>query len=439
MFYLEHWYLDAIAIFTSFMTSAIWSFFCSKIFTPKKESRFFELKLLTIVFGTYLVCRMIPFLYENRALIITASYLVSLCLFSKDKLSKKIIVTLLTHVLMVLVDIPMSMIIFNKFGYTFNEVNAMLDNEYFELFNIIHSDPNSLALTSVNNVLLCFYFINLMMFYKKETRHFNIWLVYTLITILFISIAILAYRFLDGFSAVSLILSGSLIELILIFYFIDKLKIYTKYDEYKNENKFLKEKEKMQYEYYDMVSKREEIVKKISHDIKNNLEVMSKLKDEKERLSIAEDINDSLNKYCLVKYSTQDLLNVILNIKVKDAREKNLNIDIDVKTNLSFMDSIDVSNLITNILDNAINGAENSEDKNITFIIKKKMNYIIVECSNNYSGEVKFNRKNELISSKNGDHGYGTKIIKNVVNKYNGILNYEINDNKFIITIMFQK
>ena len=315
----------------------------------------------------------------------------------------------------------------------------MLDNEYFALFNIIHSDPNSLALNSVNNVLLCFYFINLMMIYKKETRHFNIWLVYILITILFTSIAILAYRFLDNFAAVSLLLSGSLIVLILIFYFVDKLKIYTKYVEYKIEIKFLKEKEKMQYKYYDMVSKREEIVKKISHDIKNNLEIMSKLKDEKERISIAEDINDSLDKYSLIKYSSQDLLNVILNIKVKAAREKNLNIEIDVKTNLSFMDSIDVSNLITNILDNAINGAENSEDKNITFIIKKKMNYIIVECSNNYSGEVKFNRKNELISSKNGDHGYGTKIIKNVVNKYNGILNYEINDNKFIITIMFQK
>ena len=67
------------------------------------------------------------------------------------------------------------------------------------------------------------------------------------------------------------------------------------------------------------------------------------------------------------------------------------------------------------------------------------MNYIIVECSNSFSGEVKFNRKNELISSKNGDHGYGTKIIKNVVNKYNGTLDYEVNDNKFIITIMFQK
>lgn len=439
MFYLEHWYLDVIAIFTSFMTSAIWSFFCSKIFEPRKESKFYVFKLLSIVFGTYLICRMIPFLYENRALIIMASYLVSLCLFSKDKLSKKILVMFLTQVFMIIIDIPMSMITFNKFGYTFSEVNAMMDKEYFELFNIIYKDPNSLALNSVNNILLCFYFINLMMIYKKETRHFNIWLVYTLITILFISIAILAYRFLDNFAAVSLLLSGSLIVLILIFYFIDKLKIYTKYDEYKNEIKFLKEKEKMQYEYYEMVSKREEIVKKISHDIKNNLEIMSKLKDEKERLSIAEDINDSLNKYSLVKYSTQDLLNVILNIKVKDARKKNLNIDIDVKTNLSFMDSIDVSNLITNILDNAINGAEKSEDKNITFIIKKKMNYIIVECSNSYSGEVKFNRKHELISFKNGDHGYGTKIIKNVVNKYNGTIDYEVNDTKFTINIMFQK
>lgn len=439
MFYLSHWYLDVIAMFTSFLTSVIWSFFCSKIFTPKKESKFYALKLLATVYGTYLICRLIPFLYENRALIIMSSYLVSLCIFSKDKFSKKLGITLLTQVFMILIDIPMSMVTFSKYGYTFSQVNAMMDEEYFALYNVLYSSPNVLALNSVNNIMLCFFFINLMMVFKKETRHFNIWLVYTLITGLFVGVAILSYYYLNSTASVVLLLSGSLIVLILIFYFINKLKLYTKYDEYKNENKFLKEKEQMQYEYYEMVRKREENVRKISHDIKNNLQVMSRLKNEKERITIAEDINDSLNKYSLVRYSTQDILNVILNIKVKDAKLEGINIDVDIKTNLTFMESIDVSNLVTNILDNAIRAAKDSNDKVINFVIKKKMNYVIIDCSNSYRGEIKFNKKHELVSTKDGNHGYGTKIIKNVVDKYNGELNYDIKNNLFNVNIVIEK
>lgn len=368
-----------------------------------------------------------------------SSYFISLCILSKDKLGKKIFITLLTQVFMILVDIPTSMITFSKYGYTFSEVNSMMDKEYFELYNLIFSNPNSLAINSLNNVILCFFFINLMMLYKKETRHFNIWLVYTIITILFVSDSLLTYYYLDNNASVILLLSSSLVVLILIFYFINKLKIYTKYDEYKTENKFLKEKEQMQYEYYEMVSKREENVRKISHDIKNNLQVMLTLKDENERLTIANDINDSLNKYSLVKYSTQDILNVILNIKVKESKENNINLNIDVKTNLSFMESIDVSNLITNILDNAITAATNTKEKEINFSIRKKMNFIIIECSNTYTGEIKFNKKNELITSKKGNHGYGSKIIKGIIEKYNGEINYEVNDNKFFISIMIKK
>lgn len=439
MFYLQHWYLDVIAMITSFMTSFTCAFFYSKIFTPKKKSKFYFLKYLLILYGTYLICRFIPKLYEFRALIIMSSYFISLCILSKDKLGKKIFITLLTQVFMILVDIPMSMVTFSKYGYSFNEVNSMMDEEYFALYDLIYSNPNSLALNSLNNIILCFFFINLMMIYKKETRHFNIWLVYTIITILFVSDSILTYYYLDNNASVILLLSSSLVVLILLFYFINKLKIYTKYDEYKNENKFLKEKEQMQYEYYEMVSKREENVRKISHDIKNNLQVMLTLKDENERLTIANDINDSLNKYSLVKYSTQDILNVILNIKVKESKENNINLNIDVKTNLSFMESIDVSNLITNILDNAITAATNTTEKEINFSIRKKMNFIIIECSNTYTGEIKFNKKNELITSKKGNHGYGSKIIKSIIEKYNGQINYKVNDDKFTISIMIKK
>lgn len=438
MFYFEHWYLDAIAMITSFMTALTCSFFYSKILIPKKESKFYIFKYLLFLYGVYLVCRVIPFLYINRALIMLISYFVAMCLFSKEKLGKKILITILTHIFLILIDMPTSMVTLSKYGYTVSQVNAMSNEEYFILYDLIYKDPNSLALTALNNVILCFLFINLMMILKKETRHIMIWLVYLLITVLFTTVAMMSYYYLNTLFSIILLLSSSSVVIILLFYFVNKLKIYTKYDEYKNENKFLKEKEKMQYEYYEMVRSREENVRRINHDIKNNLQVMYKLNDEKERLKLIEDINDSLDKYSLVKYSTQDILNVILNLKVKEAKTNNIDIDVSIKNNLTFMESIDISNLITNILDNAIRGSNKSKEKFIKFNIKKKMNYIIIDCSNSYSEKIILNKKNELISTKNNNHGYGTKIIKEVVNKYNGNISYDIKNDIFNLTIMIE-
>lgn len=438
MCYLDSCYLDLIAMFYSFVTSFVIAFFFAKILKNKKDSKYIVLKYVIYIFGTYIICRFVPFLYEFRNVFITLSYFVAVFKLSSDKWYKKIFLILLFYLFLIFVDIPTSMIIFNKYGYSFSEVNSMMDEEYFKFFDLLYSDPRTLALNGLNNVLLTFFGVTLMMIMKKETRHFYIWLICFVISSLTVSNLYFSYLHLNKVASVIVLLLGQVISISLLVYIVQKLSIHFKYDKSVEENKFLRLKEKMQLSYYEMMKSREDEVRKINHDIKNNLQVMYSLDDEVKRKEMIEKINSNLDKHYLKKYTSQDILNVVLNIKVNEARNKNIDIDVSVKKKLDFMEDIDVSNLITNLLDNAIEAVDKCENKNINFVIKKKMNYVIIECENTFNGEVKINKKKQLVTTKNGDHGYGTKIIKNVVDKYNGELNYEINDNKFKLIIMIE-
>lgn len=438
MCYLSSCYLDLIAMFYSIVTSFLIAFFFAKILKAKKESKYYIFKYFAIIAGTYLVCRLVPILYEYRNLIITFSYLVSVFLLSKDKWYKKIFIVLLFYIFLIIIDIPISMIIFSKNGYSFNEVNTMLDEEYFKLFDLLYSDPRTLALNGLNNVLLTFFGVTTMMIFKKETRHFHIWLICFVISCLSVSNLYFSYLYLDKMVSVIVLIVGQCISISLLIYIIQKLSIYFKYDKSLEENKFLKEKENMQLSYYEMMKDREDVVRKINHDIKNNLQVIYTLDDDVKRKELLDKINSSLDKHYFKKYTSQDILNVVLNIKVKEALNKNIKMNVLVKRKLDFMDDIDVCNLITNILDNAIEAADKSQDRKIDLVIRKKMNYILLECENTFDGKIKLNKKKQLVSLKDGDHGYGTKIIKNIVEKYDGELNYDCLNNLFKLEIMIK-
>jgi len=206
----------------------------------------------------------------------------------------------------------------------------------------------------------------------------------------------------------------------------------------KNEQKleFLKQKEKMQLEYYKMMQNKEEEIRKINHDIKNNLQVIYSLKNEAEKAKLIEKIDNNLKKYELVKYSKNDIQNIILNMKVNEAKTKNIKIDITLKSSLEFMDDLDISNLFSNILDNAIENASKCKSKKINFQIIKKMNYIVIKCSNTYDGVLLFDKHNQIKTKKDHNHGFGLKIIDSIVKKYEGDKKITIKDNLFILTIM---
>ena len=111
------------------------------------------------------------------------------------------------------------------------------------------------------------------------------------------------------------------------------------------------------------------------------------------------------------------------------------------KNSLDFMDNVDIYALVSNLIDNAIEATSKLEDKNkkvISLNIGNKVNLTNISITNYYSGNISF-RDGLPITSKDDklSHGFGMKSIKKIVEKYQGTINIEAEDNIFALTITF--
>lgn len=131
------------------------------------------------------------------------------------------------------------------------------------------------------------------------------------------------------------------------------------------------------------------------------------------------------------------IMNIELSKCVKNKIE--LKHTILVPSKFAFLD-YDLCSLLTNIIDNAIEETINHpiEERIIKVNIKYQSPYLIVTIINptNHLD----NELNEILSKTHKNqkelHGYGTKIINEITQKYNGTINYRIADKKFIVSLM---
>lgn len=164
---------------------------------------------------------------------------------------------------------------------------------------------------------------------------------------------------------------------------------------------------------------------------------------------------ESLHKYFSDLYETSfapltfidcgnSTISSILNIELAKAREVNITIkdSLLVPKELPFID-YDLCSLLTNIIDNAIEATVklDVEEKVIDVDIHYRKPYLFCIISNPTNIKPDQLKKTIAASSKNQKelHGYGTKIINMIVKKYNGLVKYEIVDNKFQVSAMLME
>lgn len=134
------------------------------------------------------------------------------------------------------------------------------------------------------------------------------------------------------------------------------------------------------------------------------------------------------------------VLNALLNSKLSVCRDKGIETKCKILGSISDFSEIDFSIMLANLLDNAIEASENVEDPCITIDIYDRKSYKGVVITNKIKNSVlKDNPK--LMSTKHdkSNHGIGIISIKDIVEKYNGMIDFTEHDDKFICSIMLKK
>lgn len=230
-----------------------------------------------------------------------------------------------------------------------------------------------------------------------------------------------------------------LISNILVFYIHENtIKTNRKYTELL----LLNQQEKENLEYYKLLKEQNEALRVLRHDITRHLNTIRQLtKDGSSEVSsyISEVVED-FNLLNPVDYCNNPTVNLITHRYNDICRKKGIALSIDIKcADMGFMKEPDITALLDNLLENAVESAEKTDGGFIDFSISRRnANFAVIMVSNACEKRPSY-KGGALVSSKSGSsiHGFGTRSIKRVVSKYDGSLNMGFDsENKIFKTII---
>lgn len=181
-------------------------------------------------------------------------------------------------------------------------------------------------------------------------------------------------------------------------------------------------------------------IRLLKHDMKNHtLVILSYLEGNKteEARQYAGEILDKLNRMYTYVNVGNSLLSYIINSKLSVAKERGIEIKAEIENlPFSYMDSVDFSSLLNNMLDNAIRGALDSEGKKLEMNIASEKGFDVITVKNSIDGSVLENNPGLATSKEEPGHGYGMKQMKAVMEKYEGSMDIYEKDGMFVVSVM---
>lgn len=181
-------------------------------------------------------------------------------------------------------------------------------------------------------------------------------------------------------------------------------------------------------QYIDQYRNEEEKIQKVRHDIKNHFMIIKNLSDEKNVKDYIDKLYPSLNniKTNFIKITDNIYVDAIINSKITEYP----NVNISYHCNLSGlkMNSRDLSVIVFNLIDNACQAAgEIRGNVDITMIYNEC--HLFIEVKNSCRGTPDFHSKKGI------GHGYGMRIIDDIVKKYKGCIEYGMLEDEVIIKV----
>ncbi len=195
-------------------------------------------------------------------------------------------------------------------------------------------------------------------------------------------------------------------------------------------------------ENYKIVEENEKEIHILRHDILKHMAEIKELlnkgnREEAERY--VEDISNTVSKDTSISRTGNLVLDTILNIENKKAVA--LGIQYDIKLNLSAninISSVDLSRILYNAIDNAIEACEKVSKKYILVSItvdNKILKIIIENTSNPVTIE---NNKIKTTKTDRRRHGYGIESIKNALKNNDGYITFNYQGGIFVCRMLMK-
>ena len=197
------------------------------------------------------------------------------------------------------------------------------------------------------------------------------------------------------------------------------------------------EKAQADKDYYAILDRRNEEVRLFIHDEKNRLAVLQSMDDADEMHRYVTEILGELQDVSPVGNTQNRMLDLLLG--KYDAQCRMLGVRFSYATltaNLAFLEDADLVALLSNVLDNAVEAAQNAEDKWIELSVESKVAGVTTLTCENSAQNAPLTRGGLLRTTKENaaHHGVGVKSVSRIAKKYDGKYDWSWDEDKKIFT-----
>lgn len=242
----------------------------------------------------------------------------------------------------------------------------------------------------------------------------------------------------------------SLVDLFFIILFLVLMLYIYQLGYSKEENIRLLEEQKI-YELerteFNSLSETTERLRKMKHDMQiyvDAINVLAKDKKWDELIAYTEQYHNTLATMQSAIATGNIAIDCILTAKLDYAEKHGIKTEYSIMAPENFpLDSVELSSILGNIWNNSIEAGERliisdpTEHPYIYFYIKPYQNMILIHIENNYDGVIKGSIDGDILSVKQGkEHGLGIRLVKELVEKADGVLQITSDNKIFSVHIM---
>lgn len=183
-----------------------------------------------------------------------------------------------------------------------------------------------------------------------------------------------------------------------------------------------------------------EFIQRKSHDLKRQLRVLE-LAGEEERRSVLDETRRAAEFYDATVHIGHEVLDTLLTEKNLLCANRGIRLSCAVSIrDISCIGTVDLYTMLSNALDNAIEGVERVSEqgmKTIRFSMAERKGMLFIEVENYYEGTIHLKDGLPLTSKADaGNHGIGVKSIRTLAQKYDGAIEISTEDQTFLLQIL---
>lgn len=214
----------------------------------------------------------------------------------------------------------------------------------------------------------------------------------------------------------------------------------------KKEVMYLQQQQNLMEEHYLSLEKHIDATRKFRHDIAKHMHtirlMMAKMKQENSRFygdmeNYIGELRDNYEQLNHIDFCSNIIIDAVLHNKMEQCQRNAIQLDLNLdKFDIGNISETDMLSLLYNLLDNAIEASLRLEkDRAVSLSIGTVANRLIIRMENKTLPVVMEDGK--LLTGKKDKqrHGIGLEIVKDILKKYDGYMEYRSQGDIFEITV----